>query len=631
MAVRHRLCTALATAVRELGYMGDMGYNQLLYPNERDTRRVLSWLAAKLPRPEEDSGSGGGHAAAASFSGTLLRGLKGWIGGSGSSAQAAGPSPPASPGLLATPLDAAVARGVCRSQRRDGLAAALKQQGALARALAGADSAGAEAAAGASAALAATSLLPHLATRSWPSLCAVAAAPGSDTGAAPHRHVAADTAVAVAAWWHGSNAGAAVGGAASVAQSAAPLEAIVDSRRAGGGVSGGRQAFASSGDPRASARLFPGTFADAHPSAFTRACAFAARPPASGLGAGGRGGLGGGAADGAGRTEEEVAAEREAELAALQAQLEAVLEGIARLQQQHKLLLSSIPGIEGALADTLERTGVLERQFLVRRACLDMLPEAERHIASMTAEIAESGSRLLALAEEWEAHRLPLVTAVHEALEGSAKRSGETERLRASLADMRGTLGGLAASAASKEAEIERLTAEYAKLQEALSESAAHAAGGDGESAAGGITTRPNYTRRIMDIIRQIRKQKAEIGRIVRDVRAVQLEINAGSDKLQRTLAVAGETMERAAVEQAKDGAYRQVLRQLLTLQELFQHLISATTALGHFENELRTLDNRIEQLGARNDGNNMAQLLRDLGQVQTDNASLEAALAGSR
>ena len=37
MAARHRACTALAAAVREAGYAADMGYNQLLYPNERDT------------------------------------------------------------------------------------------------------------------------------------------------------------------------------------------------------------------------------------------------------------------------------------------------------------------------------------------------------------------------------------------------------------------------------------------------------------------------------------------------------------------------------------------------------------------------------------------------------------------
>jgi chromosome segregation ATPase len=41
------------------------------------------------------------------------------------------------------------------------------------------------------------------------------------------------------------------------------------------------------------------------------------------------------------------------------------------------------------------------------------------------------------------------------------------------------------------------------------------------------------YTRRIIDIIKQIRKQKSEIARIIADVRVVQREINFASEKVE--------------------------------------------------------------------------------------------------
>ena len=37
-----------------MGYKGDLGYHQLLYPNENDTRKLLNWLTSKLPRIEQD-------------------------------------------------------------------------------------------------------------------------------------------------------------------------------------------------------------------------------------------------------------------------------------------------------------------------------------------------------------------------------------------------------------------------------------------------------------------------------------------------------------------------------------------------------------------------------------------------
>jgi hypothetical protein len=45
----------MATKVKELGFLGEFGYNQLLYPVEAQTRVLLNWLVQKLPRTEDSA------------------------------------------------------------------------------------------------------------------------------------------------------------------------------------------------------------------------------------------------------------------------------------------------------------------------------------------------------------------------------------------------------------------------------------------------------------------------------------------------------------------------------------------------------------------------------------------------
>lgn len=50
MAQRFRAAAAVAQAVKDIGYSGDIGYQSLLYPSEADLRRIFMFLIEKLPR-----------------------------------------------------------------------------------------------------------------------------------------------------------------------------------------------------------------------------------------------------------------------------------------------------------------------------------------------------------------------------------------------------------------------------------------------------------------------------------------------------------------------------------------------------------------------------------------------------
>jgi hypothetical protein len=54
LAARHRQCTALGSAVKAMGFNGDTSFNTFLYPNENDARRMLLFLAERLPKEDEE-------------------------------------------------------------------------------------------------------------------------------------------------------------------------------------------------------------------------------------------------------------------------------------------------------------------------------------------------------------------------------------------------------------------------------------------------------------------------------------------------------------------------------------------------------------------------------------------------
>jgi chromosome segregation ATPase len=289
---------------------------------------------------------------------------------------------------------------------------------------------------------------------------------------------------------------------------------------------------------------------------------------------------------------------------------------------QRQLLLASLPQMQAQLSRAKEDTAELEKRYLVRKNCLELLPDAEANIDRLTGDMNALAARMLALALEWEGVRIPLVAAIDEEHGQAGARVMQAEQLVESITGLRSELSSMGVAVVQKEEDIRRLSTELTRLQE-------HADPASTSSTRGTepVVSRPTYTRRIMDIIRQIRKQKSEIGRIVKDVRNVQQDINVVGDKLRRTVAAANEVMEKGAVDNVKDVAYRQVFRSVVSVQELFDKLIAATAAASVAENEGRDLDNRQEQLSLRKDAVNLSQLNADLAQLRQENEALSAAL----
>jgi molybdopterin converting factor small subunit len=142
-------------------------------------------------------------------------------------------------------------------------------------------------------------------------------------------------------------------------------------------------------------------------------------------------------------------------------------------------------------------------------------------------------------------------------------------------------------------------------------------------------TSRSSYTTRIMDIIKQVHKQKQEIRKIIQDIQVVQKQINFSSEKLKRSEAVADENLFRAAKKHEENSSkgssstYVESYRYFAEVREVFEELILIVADIGKKENAIRDLENWISHLKTRESGKNLARVINDLQVVRDENATL--------
>ena len=81
--------------------------------------------------------------------------------------------------------------------------------------------------------------------------------------------------------------------------------------------------------------------------------------------------------------------------------------------------------------------------------------------------------------------------------------------------------------------------------------------------------SRVAYTRRIMEIVHNIQRQKEDINKILGDTRVVQKEINQLVGKIERVFTVTDEQVFKDA---RKDEARRSAYKLLASLREVYKH-----------------------------------------------------------
>ena len=572
MSARVSTCTNLAATIKELGYRHDLGYHQLLYPNETDTRDCLMFLAKNVPEEAATDAA----------------------------------------------VDSGASRGDSMSQRMlvkqraaAELAAAVKTKlsavgSAEARARAAADLASHAWAVRTVPLVVPSSAARTLAAR--PGLAAYYRAHVAPVGAQPARRE--DLAASV----FEREAQAALGARDREQAEQAALDA---------GVSPAQHAQRRA---QALQTMVAATFRTALSAAAASSAAAGAANRDSLADLLANYGQGGDKdKDGGSRFARQVKYEQEdttgvpvetaeERFAKLEAQLEARLAAVRALQGDAAALADGMAAfaarerqLDAAGAEADARLAALEEEYRVKKRTYDLLPNAEDNIETLTEIVEKTSARLVALAAEWEKRRAPLLDELRNVQDLQDAAMGESRVKLEQIRAMRDEIKRLID-------EIKQRDERYKQLVEAY-------------RAMKNTQNRAVYTRRILDIVRNVKKQKVDIARILEDTRAMQKEINGIREHLARIYAVADEKIyqdaKRDQEKGARDTSKKDIYKLVVDLNKGFEDLIATIEEIGQTRATILNLESKIEQVQARTSAQNMERIQEDLRQIREANATL--------
>eukprot|EP01112_Ceratiomyxa_fruticulosa_P008695 TRINITY_DN2252_c0_g1_i1.p1 TRINITY_DN2252_c0_g1~~TRINITY_DN2252_c0_g1_i1.p1 ORF type:complete len:627 (-),score=155.13 TRINITY_DN2252_c0_g1_i1:559-2439(-) len=303
-------------------------------------------------------------------------------------------------------------------------------------------------------------------------------------------------------------------------------------------------------------------------------------------------------------SEEERIAQQQKEIEDAQQILSQITNKVGKLEKDIQGVESSIRRLEAGIQDEDVRREGLEKEYRIKKRTFDLLPEADKNIAELQSISATSSLRLIELAQEWEKHRVPLLEQIRQLKDDQMSRQDETKVKLEQIKEMRARMKHLVEDIHQKEEHYQQLLEAYAALPKDL--------------------TRAVYTRRILEIVKNVKKQKVDIDKILLDTRNLKKEINTVSETLGRIFAVVDELVFQDA-NVKKDPTAVSAYKFFASMDEGFKKLVKVIEETGHSRNSILNLESKIEQIQLRTNSLTFDRLEKDLEEIKQENQKLIA------
>lgn len=577
VAARHRVGSQLANILKELGYAGDCGYNHFLYPSEKETRNILSWLVGKLPRaPLEENEqvktetSPSVETAASELSATYLAGVFSSWKQEKTLYLLKNRSVHGLKGHQRLPLQTSPVELPWRARSRRSLFEGFPANSGKA-----------------------ISLLEALAVAKRGEVIVLPEEEFEEreldavTEAVQHQHklgAAGKAATGVESSFLAPQAAEAADDEFATIQPQAfssqlpvvPLSLESPPAAVSAGV-----ITETSGSSRMDAEVPPAAQSDSP-------------------------------------TESE-----EQDLDVLQQQVDDTERRIAAMKAVLEHEYAELHHVQQGILETQSTGQEMHKQLARQKQLVAMLPQAQANIAKLEAICQTNAEKKAEMVQQMELARAPLV---EEFTRLDAQKSNRKARCRQLVREMKTFRSEMLELTGVIHSKMESVRA-LERLQE-RQQSKRGQRDPDGE----GPMTRNQYTSRIMDIIKQVHKQKQDITKILADIKGLQKQMNSSAEKLKRTEAVAEEKLYTAAStskssSSGKADAYVECYRKFAQVRELFEELIEVVADVGRKENAARDLQNWISQLEARDSSSHLDKVLADLESVRLENGTLQTQL----
>ncbi|XP_018336686.1 coiled-coil domain-containing protein 22 homolog [Agrilus planipennis] len=216
-------------------------------------------------------------------------------------------------------------------------------------------------------------------------------------------------------------------------------------------------------------------------------------------------------------------------------------------------------------------------------------------------KIVESGSeRLVELANQWHSVQTPLLNEYRSLINNHSDQELKILEENEKLEKIQEKNKQIVNEIKEKERLEQQLLNEFERINKNVNRSA--------------------YTKRIIEIIANIKKQEEDIKKILNDTRAVQKDLNNLNGQLERSFTLADELIFRDA---KREETARKAYKLLATLHSECNQIVQTVTDLGVMEREARNLQDQVDIELSRETASKLERVLYDLSEVKKENEIL--------
>lgn len=245
------------------------------------------------------------------------------------------------------------------------------------------------------------------------------------------------------------------------------------------------------------------------------------------------------------------------------------------------------------------KTNELADKYTNLKTVFDLLPDAKNNILKLEGLAEENANFLKKLADEWEQHRLPLIEQYRALRDKVFEKEEQAKKKIDVIKTMRAKMEELIEDINEEDEKYNELLDVYKQLPK---------------------DNRSNYTHRILEMVKNVKKQIVEIDKILIDTKSLQKEINSTSETLNRSFAVT-EDMIFQDVKKIQEAAT--LYKRLASMNDTFNSLAEIVSKTGNTRNDVLNLNEKILKIQTRTSALNHETMNKDLAQVKDENKLL--------
>ncbi|RWS23064.1 coiled-coil domain-containing protein 10-like protein, partial [Leptotrombidium deliense] len=236
---------------------------------------------------------------------------------------------------------------------------------------------------------------------------------------------------------------------------------------------------------------------------------------------------------------------------------------------------------------------------------------SDKNIDELKKDIENKRNEIEMLTDQWSVTSNKLLEKIRDIKRENQIKSSESDELNKELKELRKSVNQKSKEIKLKEQAIEELKE---KLSTPLP------------------PNRSSYTRRIMEIVNNVKKQNEETKKVLFETRQLQKEINNLSGKVQRSFTITDETIFK----DAKSSEWnRKCYKLLATMHENYDQLLEGVNAIGTIKREILQLEEAVSSFAlmhlnvqVENEKNNkvvsnLTRIQADLNQMKIENQQI--------